>query len=185
MTDDLVDVLSWYGTAEFSSVALGLVVSGGIMSHLREVRGWDFISACRVVFALYACVGVLKIILTTCMTSRIEAWHDLSPEEQQQRVREQQARADGPLSDDVVRGMASSPSDERAPLLQTNVSKRVDTGSSASSNSSTLTKSGLQTKLSSGLLTSVFTLNHVERILLLKIVLLMATDSCAVGMASV
>ncbi|KAK4569747.1 hypothetical protein LTR86_002715 [Recurvomyces mirabilis] len=31
VTHDLVDILSWYSTAEFASVAVGLIISGGIM----------------------------------------------------------------------------------------------------------------------------------------------------------
>ena len=185
VTENLVDILSWYGTAEFSSVASGLAVSGGIMNYLQASRAWSFVSACRFVFVLYAAIGILKIVLSSCMSSRIEAWHDLTASEQQQKSRRGVGQAHGPVSSeygprDDTQSQIVVGVDEHAPLLQANVPELVDT-----QNISEGTETTRQSRISAGLLNSVFTLDYTERILLLKLCALMGIDSCAVGMSSV
>lgn len=176
VTENIVDVLSWYGTAEFASVAAGLAVSGGIMNHLTVVRGWDFVPACRVVFVLYAAIGVVKIVLSACMSERIEAWHDLTPEEQGQlrrgSSRETHEQSETEETDDVSQHADA----ERTPLLPSTVPKLVESDNKRSST---------RARISKGLLNSVFSLNRPERNLMYKLLPLMGTDSCAVGMSSV
>ncbi|KXT18810.1 hypothetical protein AC579_8222 [Pseudocercospora musae] len=175
VTENIVDVLSWYGTAEFASVAAGLAVSGGIMNHLTVVRGWDFASACRCVFVVYAAIGIVKIVLSACMSERIEAWHDGSPEERGP-MDEGNGQATQEGLETAEPGEASQHAvTERAPLLPSSVPKLVEPEDK---------KSSTREKISKGLLNSVFSLNFAERALMYKLLPLMGTDSCAVGMSS-
>ncbi|KAK5705678.1 hypothetical protein LTR17_021458 [Elasticomyces elasticus] len=73
----VVDILSWYNTAEFASVAVGLLVGASILESLQR-NDWNFVAACRAVFLCYAAVGILKIVLSSCLSSRIEPWHHLN-----------------------------------------------------------------------------------------------------------
>lgn len=190
VTENVVDILSWYGTAEFSSAAIGLAVSGAIMTHLQN-RDWDFVTSCRAIFILYAAIGVFKILLSSCLSSRIEAWHDLTPKEQQQQAEaeddghevEPEQEASTQPSRDSPSATASDP--ELAPLLQSNLPPVADSQATETVATTRSNRFSIRQTLSRGLLNSVFTLHHKERILLLKLCLLMGTDSTAVGMSSV
>lgn len=52
---------------------MGMLVCGWIMTSLESIHGWAFIPACRVIFLVYAGVGVVKLILTLGLTSKVEA----------------------------------------------------------------------------------------------------------------
>lgn len=43
------------------------------MNTLESVHGWAFIPACRVIFLVYAGVGVVKLIFTLGLSSKVEA----------------------------------------------------------------------------------------------------------------
>ncbi|KAK5703298.1 hypothetical protein LTR97_004247 [Elasticomyces elasticus] len=80
----VVDIPSWYNTAEFASVAVGLLVGASILESLQH-NDWNFVAACRVVFLCYAAVGILKIVLSSCLSSRIEPWHHSNKPKQASR----------------------------------------------------------------------------------------------------
>lgn len=63
--------------------ALGQLTSGWIMSSLQSVYGWDFVPAARVIFAIYAFIGLLKSALCVVMSPRMEAPQMEEPREQQ------------------------------------------------------------------------------------------------------
>jgi hypothetical protein len=163
------------------------------MNHLQAI-GWEFVPACRIIFILYAAIGILKIILSSCLSSRIEAWHDLTPEEQQQHQPQPESEegrrevrpeheAVGVPPENLPSAVASNP--ELAPLLQSSVPPLVDQNIMEDVTRSRSARSNLHQTISRGLLNSVFTLDYKERVLLLKLCALMGTDSCAVGMSSV
>ncbi|KAK3673579.1 hypothetical protein LTR78_006483 [Recurvomyces mirabilis] len=158
VTHDLVDILSWYSTAEFASVTVGLIISGGIMDDLQQTLAWDFVPACRAVFLVYAGVGVVKIVLSSCMSWKIEAWHDTKHQDGTHRDSEQE---------EVYETAATIP--EQAPLLP--------------SEPIPVTPKTSVPAMRAG--TSVFSLDQEERLVLLKLCALLAVDSCAVGLSSV
>lgn len=69
----LSDVFAWYSLVGTAGAALGFLVCGWIMNTLESVHGWAFIPACRVIFLVYAGVGVVKLIFTLGLSSKVEA----------------------------------------------------------------------------------------------------------------
>ncbi|KAJ5337125.1 uncharacterized protein N7506_005147 [Penicillium brevicompactum] len=68
----LSDVFAWYSLVGTAGSALGFLVCGWIMNTLESVHGWAFIPACRVIFLVYAGVGVVKLIFTLGLSSKVE-----------------------------------------------------------------------------------------------------------------
>ncbi|KXT01698.1 hypothetical protein AC578_2724 [Pseudocercospora eumusae] len=139
-----------------------------IMDHLTVVRGWDFVPACRCVFVLYAVIGVLKIMLSASMSSLIEA-------EEQGQVDDGNDQAAQEILETTEPGDVSQQADaERTPLLPATVPKLAESENKRSS---------IQAKGCS--IPSSASKYRAERILMYKLLPLMGTDSCAVGMSSV
>jgi MFS family permease len=69
----LSDIFAWYSLIGTAGTALGMMACGWIISFLRESRGWDFVPACRVIFFVYAAVGIIKLILTLWLSPEVEA----------------------------------------------------------------------------------------------------------------
>jgi MFS family permease len=69
----LSDIFAWYSLIGTAGTALGMMTCGWIISFLRGSRGWDFIPACRVIFFVYAAVGIIKLILTLWLSPEVEA----------------------------------------------------------------------------------------------------------------
>lgn len=68
----LSDVFAWYSLVGTAGSALGFLVCGWIMNTLESVHGWAFIPACRVIFLVYAGVGVVKLIFTLGLSGKVE-----------------------------------------------------------------------------------------------------------------
>lgn len=143
-------------------------------------------------FCRYAAIGVLKIVLSSCLSPNIEAWRDLDPEQpdQQHLRRENEENDPHPehegietTADDLTPEISSSP--ELAPLLQSANPSSADQYATQEARKRPSAGSKFYQSLSQGLLNSVFTLDQDEKIILFKLCALMATDSCAVGMSSV
>lgn len=81
--EHLSDVYAWYSLVGAAGTALGQLVCGWIISSLQSLRGWEFIPSCRVIFFVYAGVGVVKFILTLGLTAKIEAEKEEAPEQEQ------------------------------------------------------------------------------------------------------
>ncbi|KAK5107272.1 hypothetical protein LTR62_001588 [Meristemomyces frigidus] len=160
---NLVDVLSWYSTAEFASVAAGLAVSGAIMEFLQDRLDWNFVQACRVIFLVYAGVGLMKVILSSNMSSRIESWYDQDVDVSQEQQLTQTSLCQGDVEAE------EHDASEHEPFIPS------PSPPAASNNVNSLESAGV----------SIFSLDRHERLLLMKLCGLFAIDSCAVGLSSV
>jgi MFS family permease len=85
--EKLSDVFAWYSLIGTAGTALGQLVCGWIISSLQALHGWEFIPACRMVFFIYAGVGVVKFILTLGLTRNVEAEKEEAPEQQNGETR--------------------------------------------------------------------------------------------------
>lgn len=56
---------------------------GWAVHLLQELRGWEFIAACRVVFFIYAAIGGVKLVFTLGLSGDVEAVARQAPEEEQ------------------------------------------------------------------------------------------------------
>lgn len=77
------DIFAWYSLIGTAGTSLGMMVCGWLMSILQETQKWEFVAACRVVFLLYAAVGMIKLLLTMGLSASVEA--DSKKKNQQQQ----------------------------------------------------------------------------------------------------
>ncbi|KAL3461750.1 major facilitator superfamily domain-containing protein [Aspergillus heterothallicus] len=69
----LRDLLLWYTLAGTAGAALGVMSCGWAVNLLQTERGWEFIPSCRIVFFVYAGIGVIKFLLSVTMSDKVEA----------------------------------------------------------------------------------------------------------------
>jgi MFS family permease len=82
----LSDVFAWYSLIGNAGSATGMLVCGWIINSLESVHGWAFIPACRIIFFVYAGVGVVKLILTLGLSGKVEVQKE-EPQEQSSETR--------------------------------------------------------------------------------------------------
>jgi MFS family permease len=82
----LSDVFAWYSLIGNAGSATGMLVCGWIINSLESVHGWAFIPACRIIFFVYAGVGVVKLILTLGLSGKVEV-QKKEPQEQSSETR--------------------------------------------------------------------------------------------------
>jgi MFS family permease len=70
--EKLPDVFAWYSLVGTAGTALGQLICGWMISSLQDLHGWAFIPSCRVIFFVYAGVGLVKLILTLALTRKVE-----------------------------------------------------------------------------------------------------------------
>ncbi|CAG8248750.1 unnamed protein product [Penicillium salamii] len=80
--EKLSDVFAWYSLIGTAGSALGMLVCGWIINSLETIHGWAFIPACRIIFFVYAGVGVVKLIFTLGLSSKVEV-QEQEPESEQ------------------------------------------------------------------------------------------------------
>lgn len=82
----LSDVFAWYSLIGTAGSAMGMLVCGWIINSLESIHGWEFIPACRIIFFVYAGVGVVKLIFTLGLSEKVE----VQKEEPQEQISETQ-----------------------------------------------------------------------------------------------
>lgn len=70
--EKLPDVFAWYSLVGAAGTALGQLVCGWMLTSLQSLHGWEFISSCRIMFFVYAAVGVIKLIFTLVLSQKVE-----------------------------------------------------------------------------------------------------------------
>lgn len=88
--ENLSDVFAWYSLVGTAGTALGQLVCGWTISSLQTLHGWDFIPSCRIIFFVYAAVGMIKLLLTLALTRKVElqpAVEETTPTQQQDETR--------------------------------------------------------------------------------------------------
>jgi MFS family permease len=73
------DVLSWYVTVSSLGSAAGTEMSGRVVETLRNLDGWDILSAYHALFWVYVVMGLLNVLLAASMSSKCEL-NDPKPE---------------------------------------------------------------------------------------------------------
>lgn len=71
--DDRSDVFAWYTLFGTLGAALGTLTCGFMVAGLQNLEAWAATGAYRVVFGLYALLGVVKLVLTLLLSKAIEA----------------------------------------------------------------------------------------------------------------
>ena len=70
--EQLSDVFAWYSLLGTAGTALGQLICGWVISSLQSLHGWAFVPSCRIIFFVYAAVGVIKLLLTFALSSDVE-----------------------------------------------------------------------------------------------------------------
>lgn len=83
----LPDVFAWYSLVGTAGTALGQLICGWIIGSLQSLHGWEFIPSCRVIFFIYAAIGVIKLILTLGLSRKVEATKEEEPQQQNGETR--------------------------------------------------------------------------------------------------
>lgn len=79
--EKLPDVFAWYSLVGTAGTALGQLTCGWTLNSLQSIHGWGFVRACRVVFFVYAAVGVIKLILALALSRKVEYEKEKEPSE--------------------------------------------------------------------------------------------------------
>ena len=66
-------MFAWYSLVGTAGTALGQLIWGGLISSLQSLHGWAFVPSCRIAFFIYAAIGVIKLLLTLTLSSKVEA----------------------------------------------------------------------------------------------------------------
>ncbi|KAJ6111561.1 hypothetical protein N7523_007622 [Penicillium sp. IBT 18751x] len=70
--EKLPDVFAWYSLVGAAGTALGQLVCGWMLTSLQSLHGWGFIPSCRIMFVVYAAVGVMKLLFTLALSRKVE-----------------------------------------------------------------------------------------------------------------
>jgi len=97
----LSDIFAWYSLIGTAGTALGMITSGWIINWLQVSKEWDFISAARAIFYIYAIIGGIKFILSLALTSKVEA------EKKKKKPQRPQAQQQGPNETEPLLGEAA------------------------------------------------------------------------------
>lgn len=97
-SEDLPDVFAWYSLLGNAGTALGQLICGWLISSLQVLHGWAYIPSCRVIFLVYAGIGLVKLILTLALTHKVETEEKQQTREQRKNGETQPLLADAPSS---------------------------------------------------------------------------------------
>jgi len=70
--EKLPDVFAWYSLVGTAGTALGQLICGWVLTSLQSLHGWEFVPSCRIVFFVYAAVGVIKLLFTLALSRKVE-----------------------------------------------------------------------------------------------------------------
>ncbi len=70
--EDRSDIYAWYSLIGTAGTALGFVGCGWIITFLRDEKHYDSIEAYRIIFFVYAVVGVIKLCLALMLSKACE-----------------------------------------------------------------------------------------------------------------
>ncbi|KAF2109624.1 major facilitator superfamily MFS1 [Lophiotrema nucula] len=70
--DDRSDIFVWYTMCGTAGAAIGTITSGWIVQVLQSSATWNEINAYRIIFVLYAALGIVKLVLILLLSRNVE-----------------------------------------------------------------------------------------------------------------
>jgi len=112
------DVFAWYTLIGSGGSAAGKLATGWVVQYLKDVKQWAPLQAYKVVFLAYACLGLVNVLLTCCLSGRVELHSPkkLKTEEEEESLLEGIENRES-LDHDAV--LAILPLEEKRPLFPT------------------------------------------------------------------
>lgn len=92
------DIFAWYMLVGTAGSAGGMIICGWIVEELKSVSGWTDSRAYRLIFGLYALLGILKLVLSLMLSDACEPEPEKPPHHPD--VQLDALEAEGLLSDD-------------------------------------------------------------------------------------
>ncbi|KAF2034854.1 major facilitator superfamily MFS1 [Setomelanomma holmii] len=165
--DVRTDIFAWYNMCGTAGAALGTITSGWLVQVLSHGVATNEVKAYRIIFALYATLGIAKLLLVLALSPGVELQH---PEIEYQEVFELEDEDEGLLSQSS--SPRSSAEGNRPAPRQTNTPQSQQGPKPADSSTTSRIRSLLPQISSKSLL------------ILLRLIFLFTLDSFASGMAS-
>lgn len=91
------DIYAWYSLVGAAGTAFGVMTCGWVLQHLTDDLGWRIEKAYRAVFLAYAALGLVKLLLTLCLSSAVEA--DKKPQKPNRDAESAPLLDDGPITE--------------------------------------------------------------------------------------
>ncbi|OQD79195.1 hypothetical protein PENANT_c058G07284 [Penicillium antarcticum] len=88
--EHLRDIFSWYSLIGTAGAALGNLMMMMMMMNSFAGHHWEFIPSCRFIFLIYAGIGVVKFLLTVCLSRKVEAAQKVKKQNEQAQVEQGQ-----------------------------------------------------------------------------------------------
>lgn len=92
------DIFAWYMLVGTAGSAGGMILCGWIVEELKSVSGWPETKAYRLIFGLYALLGIVKFILSLMLSDACEPETEKPPHHSEVQLNTMEA--EGLLSDD-------------------------------------------------------------------------------------
>ncbi|KAI0438394.1 major facilitator superfamily domain-containing protein [Xylaria telfairii] len=82
------DIYAWYSLFGLAGAAFGFMICGWVLQLFTEVLHWDLLYSYRLIYVIYAAIGLLKLFLTLSLSHSVEA------EKKQQQNKQTSSRRD-------------------------------------------------------------------------------------------
>jgi hypothetical protein len=66
------DIYAWYALVGSAGAAIGMITCGWAIRQLESLEGWDEVQAYKMVFFVYAGLGLIKFFLAITLSKKVE-----------------------------------------------------------------------------------------------------------------
>ncbi|ORY62578.1 major facilitator superfamily domain-containing protein [Pseudomassariella vexata] len=94
------DIYAWYNLLGPAGTAFGMITGGWVLDYLIERLRWDYVSSYRVLYMVYAAIGVIKLMLTLLLSHFVES----GKKQEQTRLRNGNPETAPLLNDETTPG---------------------------------------------------------------------------------
>ncbi|KAI9872790.1 MAG: hypothetical protein M1830_001189, partial [Pleopsidium flavum] len=92
------DIFAWYTLIGTAGTACGTIICGWVVQKLQSIDGWTATRSYRIIFGIYALLGILKLVLALMLSEKCEV--EQEKQERHEAVEMGDVEAEGLLSDD-------------------------------------------------------------------------------------
>ncbi|KAF2795746.1 major facilitator superfamily MFS1 [Melanomma pulvis-pyrius CBS 109.77] len=121
--DDRSDIFVWYTMCGTAGAALGTITSGWLVQLLQSIPSWADVKAYRIIFVIYAALGIIKLVLTLILSRDVElerkgpAYHEVIELENEDLLSDTSSEGRGSTAEEGPEHLTRA--DSRKPSLPT------------------------------------------------------------------